>query len=112
VSRTEPATIYNGYRDDATLYAPPGYPQTHFGFADVPFVGRFDYEHDDPFDGFSYHGTSIEPPVVAATLGAKLIECHMMLWDEPSELEANVSLTEIQFGEMIRRVREVEAMLA
>jgi N-acetylneuraminate synthase len=98
-------------RGDLRLYCPPGYPQTEFGLSAKKFV-CLPLGLGYPFQGFSYHGTSIEPPVVAATLGAKIIECHMMLWDEPSELESNVSLTDVQFGEMIRRVREVEAMLA
>jgi sialic acid synthase SpsE len=86
------------------LWAPPGYPQTSLE------LSRIDTENN--YHGFSYHGTSIEPCIVAASRGAVVLEAHFMLWNEPSELEANVSLTEIQFGEMIRRVREVEAMLA
>src|ERR1041385_2152308 len=85
------------------LLCSPGYPQV------APFFGRNAFQY---FNGFSYHGTNIDPPVVAATLGAKFVEAHIMLWDEPSVLESNVSLTDIQFAEMIRRVREVEAMLA
>ena len=91
------------------LWCPKGYPQS------APFFERDTFTDDEmsaTFDGFSYHGTSIEPPVVAATLGAKMIECHFQLRDEPSDLESNVSLDEHQFAEMIRRVRQMETMLA
>jgi sialic acid synthase SpsE len=36
---------------------------------------------------------------------------HMMLQDEPSDLEANVSLNEHQFKTMIESVRCTEVML-
>lgn len=89
------------YRDTLWLYCPSGYPQTSIRFQRCP-----------GWEGFSFHGTDATPCVVAATLGAKIIEAHMMLADEPSELEANVSLTEHQFGQMIENVRRVEEMLA
>lgn len=93
----------------AWLYAPPGYPQTKFAFA-----WKFDPDDDcgGPFTGFSFHGTDPLPCVVAATLGAKIIEAHFQLDDEPSELESNVSLRASQFAQMIADVRRVEAMLA
>jgi sialic acid synthase SpsE len=63
------------------------------------------------YHGFSYHGTSIEPPVVAATLGAKIIEAHFQLDEERSELENHVSLRASDFRAMVDRVRRVEEML-
>ncbi len=85
------------------LYCPRGYPQERFALA-----GRFE---GTSFAGFSFHGTDPLPCVVAATLGAKLIEAHFQLDDEPSELEANVSLTASQFRRMVDDVRAVEEML-
>lgn len=96
---------------DFTLYCPPDYPQSTFSFSRISFVGR-SCSDDDAFGGFSFHGTDAMPCVVAATLGAKLIEAHFQLDDEPSELEANVSLTASQFRHMVDEVRKVEAMLA
>lgn len=98
--------IEDGGTNVSLLYCPQGYPQSRFQFG-----RRWSVDFPD-FLGFSYHGTSIEPPIVAATLGAKIIEAHFQLDDEPSELEANVSLTQTAFREMVRRVREVERMLA
>ncbi len=49
---------------------------------------------------------------LAATLGAKIVEAHFMLRDEPSEIEANVSLDEYQFAEMVTKVRQIEGMMA
>lgn len=99
------------------LYCPPGYPQVSFGFLrgaagtdydDCGTDGTFGENHL----GFSFHGTDPTPCIVAATLGAKMIEAHFQLDDEPSELEANVSLTASQFRRMVDDVRRVEAMLA
>ena len=50
-------------------------------------------------------------PVAAVARGCKLIEMHFMLADEPSELEANVSLNQYQANQMIHDIRRVEAML-
>lgn len=98
----------------ARLYCPVDYPQTAFAFerASEPQWGEFAPGTFDSFDGFSYHGTDPLPCIVAAALGAKLIEFHLQLCDEPSELEANVSLTQHQAREMIEQVRKIERMLA
>lgn len=93
----------------AYLYCPPGYPQERFAFGSLPWTdGLFPAR----FDGFSYHGTDPLPCIVAATLGAKIIEAHFQLDHWPSELEANVSLTASAFREMVDTVRKVEGMLA
>lgn len=95
------------------LYCPPGYPQARFAFEDrLSPSSEWGMYAPPEFDGFSYHGTDPLPCIVAATLGAKLIECHMQLDNEPSELEANVSLTASQFAQMVQQVRRVEEMLA
>ena len=83
------------------LYCPPFYPQTEFHLSNI--------RHG--FLGFSYHGTRIDPPVLAVAAGAKMVEVHFMLDDAPSELEANVSLGERQFARMVRAIRRVETML-
>jgi pseudaminic acid synthase len=85
---------YPDLNADATLYCKPGYPQY-----------EPDFPHNEGFDGFSYHGTDIYPCINAAVSGASLIECHFQLDDEPSELEANISLTASQFKSMVDGVR-------
>lgn len=101
------------YNAALKLWCPEKYPQT------PPYFDRDTFLTDDVhrdtvqnFDGFSYHGTSRMPCVTAATLGAKLIEAHFQLDDEPSELEANVSLTASEFRKMVDDVRAVEEMIA
>lgn len=84
---------------DVALWCPPGYPQ-----APASFQGRF-----KAYDGFSYHGTDPVVPLLAAAHGAKVIECHIQLDDEPSELEANVSLTIRQLGWLVSALGTVEA---
>ena len=112
VSEADSATTRYRARSVLRLYCPVGYPQTDYG------LSRFLWNDDNEdsvtppeFHGFSFHGTDPLPCVVAATLGAKLIEAHFQLDDEPSELEANVSLTASQFRDLIQTVRRVEGML-
>ena len=85
------------------LLCPPGYPQQEHLLRDIRDFG---------FDGYSYHGISPAVPVLAAAYGAQLIECHLMLSDAPSELEANVSLDEAQFKVMVDAVRANERLAA
>jgi len=86
---------------DVALWCPPGYPQ-----APASFVGRFGARR---YAGFSYHGTDPLVPALAAAHGAAVVECHVMLDDEPSELESNVSLTISQLGALVSMLGTVEA---
>lgn len=86
---------------NAVLLCFPGYPQTSFPFTRDLFT---------EYDGFSYHGTSIVPPITAAEFGATMIEAHFQLDNEPSELEAAVSLNASAFRRMVATVREYEAV--
>lgn len=89
------------YFGDIRLYCPPGYPQAEVDFSAMR-----------SFEGYSYHG--IEPliPTIAALYGAHIVECHFQLDDEPSELEAAVSLTATAFARMVGDIRKVEALAA
>jgi sialic acid synthase SpsE len=84
---------YPDLNADATLLCTPGYPQTE-GF-----------RPNEGFDGFSYHGTHPIVPLMAAMNGASIIECHFQLDDEPSELEANISLTTSEFRGLVESAR-------
>lgn len=113
-SRGKPVLISGAHHDiwpidwlgAAWLYCPGSYP------CDVASVRLPSSFHDRAYLGLSSH--CLEPllPVAAVARGCKLIEMHLMLADEPSDLESNVSLTEDQFAQMIRDVRRVEEMLA
>lgn len=78
---------------DATLFCPPGYPQEPFACTPDIWTAH---------TGLSYHGTDPAVPMHAVATGAKLIETHVMLDDEPSELEASVCLTVSQFTTLVR----------
>ena len=93
--------------DVAVLYCPPGYPQERPALS-VVSPNRWGMRR---YEGFSYHGTDPRTPALAAALGASLVECHFQLDDEPSELEANVSLTASQFREMVELIRHAETVL-
>ncbi len=87
---------------DLTLYCPPGYPQSD---ADLRLQHHW-FQRE--YDGFSYHGRDLTPCVVAATLGATMLEFHVQLDDARSQLEPDVSLTMTQVAELVQRVRDVE----
>ncbi len=99
-------------RPTLSLYCPPGYPQSNLRLAYEDFNVGCGCAWQNAHDGFSYHGTDPLPCIVSATLGAKIVEAHFMLRDEPSEIEANVSLDEYQFAEMVTKVRQIEGMMA
>ena len=80
------------------LYCPPGYPQDG-SIAAMDAIKDF----MRVCDGFSYHGTNPDVPLYAKECGAKIIEVHVQLDDEPSELEQNVSLTISQLRELTGR---------
>jgi pseudaminic acid synthase len=81
------------------VYAPPGYPQPEAKLSNV----RKGYW------GYSYHGTNPDVPALSVAYGARFVEVHLHLQDEPSELEANVSLNEHDFRYMVEQVRYIEA---
>jgi N-acetylneuraminate synthase len=88
---------------DTWLYCPPGYPQPNAKLGQIR-AGRY--------GGYSYHGTDPLVPVLAVAYGAKLVEFHVQLDDEPSELEANVSLTISQTADMVAMIRRAEKAVA
>jgi N-acetylneuraminate synthase len=92
--------VWQPYLDgpDLQLYCPEGYPQTD------PQL----FKMRSGFMGFSYHGTDTNVPYLAAILGAQIIEVHLQLVEEPSELEANVSLDEFQLASLIDATRGAE----
>jgi len=75
---------------DLTLYCPEGYPQDELDLA----------PHNLILDGLSYHGT--DPDIAAFGLRQAMLEVHVQLDDEPSELEAGVSLTVSQLRELCK----------
>ena len=80
------------------LFCPPGYPQKESkAYLEVALKA------EPRMGGFSYHGTNPEIPLFAKECGAKIIEVHVQLDDESSELEANVSLTISQLRELTGR---------
>lgn len=102
---------FDEYWGMTILYCPSGYP-TEAKDVHLPTFTRFGPHGQYPYTGLSSHCLDARLPVAAVARGCKLIEMHFQLDDEPSELEANVSLTASQFKQMIADVRATEAMLA
>jgi pseudaminic acid synthase len=61
--------------------------------------------------GFSDHTLGTTAPVVATTLGAKVIEKHFILNKSIGGADADFSLDKIEFAEMIKAVRDTEKLL-
>lgn len=61
--------------------------------------------------GFSDHTLGTTAPVVATTLGAKVIEKHFILDKSIGGADANFSLDKKEFKEMIDAVRDTEKLL-
>lgn len=61
--------------------------------------------------GFSDHTYGIIAPVVARTLGANVIEKHFILSKEIGGPDADFSLDEKEFTEMVKAVRDTEKLL-
>ncbi len=58
--------------------------------------------------GLSDHTMGATVPIVATTLGAKIIEKHFILDPSVGGPDASFSMTEREFTEMVRQVREAE----
>ncbi len=63
------------------------------------------------FSGFSDHTLGMTAPVVATTLGAKVIEKHFILDKSIGGADADFSLDKQEFAEMIQAVRDTEKLL-
>ena len=61
--------------------------------------------------GLSDHTLGIEAPVVAVSLGAKVIEKHFMVDKSIGGPDAHFSLDEKEFTELVKAVRKAEKML-
>ena len=61
--------------------------------------------------GFSDHTLGTTAPIVATTLGAKVIEKHFILDKSIGGADADFSLDKQEFSEMIKAVRDAEKLL-
>ncbi|MBE2984073.1 pseudaminic acid synthase [Campylobacter sp. RM9344] len=61
--------------------------------------------------GFSDHTLGIVAPVVAVSLGARIIEKHFILDKSVRSVDEAFSLDEREFSEMVKAVRDAEALL-
>ena len=61
--------------------------------------------------GFSDHTLGIVAPVVAVSLGARVVEKHFILDKSVRSVDEAFSLDEREFSEMVKAVRDTEALL-
>lgn len=61
--------------------------------------------------GLSDHTLGVEAPIVAVSLGAKVIEKHFILDKSIGGADAHFSLDEVEFKQMVDAVRKAELML-
>ena len=65
----------------------------------------------DVISGFSDHTLGITAPIVATTLGAKVIEKHFILDKSIGGVDADFSLDKKEFEQMIKAVRDTEKLI-
>ena len=65
----------------------------------------------DVISGFSDHTLGITAPIVAATLGAKVIEKHFILYKSIGGADVDFSMDKQEFGKMIKAIRDVEKLV-
>ena len=87
-------SVYPAALEDANLLTIPNLAQT-FGV----------------ISGFSDHTLGITAPIVATTLGARVIEKHFILDKSIGGADANFSLDKKEFEEMIKAVRDAEKLM-
>lgn len=100
---------FDGYADyDARIYCPGAYPTASQDL----HLSELRCREDPYFEwlGLSSHCTDPLVGPLTVAFGAHYLEYHFMLAAEPSELEANVSLTERQFQAMVASVRQAEVL--
>ncbi|MFL1705410.1 pseudaminic acid synthase [Campylobacter sp. MOP7] len=61
--------------------------------------------------GFSDHTLGIVAPVVAVSLGARIVEKHFILNKDVRSVDDAFSLDEAEFSQMVKAVRDAEALL-
>ncbi|WP_170000828.1 pseudaminic acid synthase [Campylobacter sp. RM16189] len=61
--------------------------------------------------GFSDHTLGIVAPIVAVSLGARIIEKHFILNKDIKSVDDAFSLDETEFAQMVKAVRDAEALL-
>ena len=72
----------------------------------VDMRARFDVEI-----GFSDHTLGVSAPIVAVTLGAKVIEKHFILDKSMGGVDSEFSLDKAEFAQMVQAVREAEVLV-
>ncbi len=68
-------------------------------------------ERFDLISGLSDHTLGINAPIIAVSLGAKIIEKHFIIDKSIGGPDASFSLDQKEFSKMVRAVRETEKML-
>ena len=65
----------------------------------------------DVISGFSDHTLGSTAPIVAVTLGAKVIEKHFILDKSIGRADASFSMDKNEFSEMVKNIRDTEKLL-
>ncbi len=98
-----------GNNDITILKCTSAYPAA---LADINLLTMVDIKNKYKVKvGLSDHTTGIEAPVVAVSLGAKVIEKHFILDKKIGGNDAHFSLDEAAFTKMVKAVRNAEEIL-
>ena len=95
-----------GNNDIALLKCTSSYPAP-MNEANMIMIKDF-AERFNVISGLSDHTMGATVPIVATTFGAKIIEKHFILDRSIGGADASFSMTELEFTEMVKSVREAE----
>lgn len=95
-----------GNKDIALLKCTSSYPAP-LEEANLIMIQEFAKKYN-VIPGLSDHTLGIIAPIVAVTLGAKIIEKHFVLNKAVNSVDASFSLDEIAFTQMVNAVRQAE----
>ena len=98
-----------GNSDIALLKCTSSYPAP-IEEANMAMIPEFK-ERFDIIPGLSDHTMGSIVPIVATTLGAKIIEKHFILDRSIGGPDASFSMNELEFAEMVKSVREAESAI-
>ena len=99
----------NGAKDIILLKCTSAYPTPYedMHLASIPQM-REDYQLNI---GLSDHSLGIVAPIVATTVGAVMIEKHIMIDEEHPTVDSNFSSTEAEFEQMCKAIKQAKACI-
>jgi sialic acid synthase SpsE len=94
----------------ALLHCISAYPTEEFD-ANLNAINTLKYEFPNCVIGQSDHTNAIKVPIYSVAAGAQIIEKHFKISDDMDCVDAPVSITELQFKQMVSEIRDLEKIM-